>query len=192
MSDLMTRRRELTPAASEPGEWDSVWEFTDGSPATKGWTQNGTPRTMTASGLPVRNCYFTKDLAITNGVIEAKFVISNYRPEMNSSRAWMRIGDTANCVYVTFYRYSNRVATVVYNQNLANSPKIAGFTWEWDGEYVVRLTINGAVGKLEINGVTILNDIDTSLGENKGALMFGNRDAYGESVWQYVKYKNLG
>lgn len=192
MSDLMTRRRELTPAASEPREWDSVWEFTDGSPTTKEWTQNGTPQTMTSSGLPLRACYYTKDLAITNGVIEGKFVISEMRTAMNTARAWMRIGNSANCVYVTFYRYKDRVATVVYKQELLTSPAILGFTWEWNGEYVVRLTINGAVGKLEINGVTILNDIDTSLGENKGTLMFGNRDVYGESVWQYVKYKNLG
>lgn len=190
MSDLMTRRRELTPAASEPGEWDSVWEFTDGSPATKGWTQNGTPRSMTNSGLPLRNCYFTKDLAITNGVIEAKCIISNFRTDMNTARALFRIGDSNNAIKVIFRRYTDLRIDLQNHTDSGRWERIGSF--EWGGEYVVRITINGNSGSVEVNGITIAEDIDTSKITDKGTLLFGNNATYGESVWQYVKYKNLG
>lgn len=192
MGELLIRRRELLLPSSAPSEWDYEWHFTDGLPSNDGWTKSGadTP-TMTAAGLETARTYYTRELPITKGVIEAKFAIKNTRTSMNRNRALLRIGNSSKAVYVVFTRYNSNLIVLYDDSNLQSSNPTQIGTFTWGGEYTVRLSINGAVGSVEINGVTVKDDVDTSSIYAKGALLFGNNQQYGVSVWQYVKYKSL-
>lgn len=189
MGNLL-RRREMILANATPSEWDYEWYYTDGLPTNDGWTKTGadTP-SMTSTGLQVSRSYFTKNVAITNGVIEAKFVIPSYRTSMNSNRALLRIGDATNCIYVLFYRYNAQKIVLYDASNLSSSDPTSIGSFSWGGEYVVRININGATGSVEINDVTVKDNIDTTTMYSPGTLLWGNNAQYGRSVWQYVKYK---
>ena len=110
---------------------------------------------------------------------------------MNRNRALLRIGNGSKAVYVVFTRYNSNLIVLYDDSNVQSSSTTQLGTFTWGGEYVVRLSINGAVGSVEINGVTVKDDVDTSSIYAKGALLFGNNQQYGVSVWQYVKYKSL-
>lgn len=194
MDNLILRRRQLMQMAAStpptPSEWDYEWYYTDGLPSSDdGWVKNGsgTP-SLQSTGVRIEQAYYTKDVAITNGVIEAKFVIDNYRTTQAANRAMLRIGDSTNCIYFVMRYYSGRKTFLWTASNINNSQNI-GYAWAFSGEYVVRLTISGATAKVEINGETIINNFDTTSTYNKGTLLFGANQQYGRSTWQYVKYK---
>lgn len=194
MDNLMLRRRQMMQlaAAPSPSEWDYEWTYTDGVPTSSEWTKTGadTPSIVTG-GMQVNRSYFTKDIAITNGVIEAKFTIPSYRTSSNTNRALLRIGDSSNCIYVIFYRYSANKICLYDASNLQSSnPTLLG-SFSWGSEYTVRININGSTGSVEINGTTVKDNIDTTTMYPPGTLLWGNNAQYGRSVWQYLRYKSL-
>lgn len=191
MGELLIRRREMILPSAAPSEWDYEWYYTDGIPsADDGWTKIGadTP-TITASGMKVNRSYFDKDVEITHGVIEAKFTASSFRTTSNANRALLRIGDADNSIYVVFRRYSGNNIRLWTASNINNGQIIGSFTF--GSTYIVRITINGAVGTVEVNDEVIADEIDTTAMHNRGAIRFGNSEQYGQSVWEYVKYKSF-
>lgn len=191
MGELLIRRREMILPSAAPSEWDYEWYYTDGIPsADDGWTKSGadTP-TITASGMQVNRSYFDKDVEITNGVIEAKFTVSSFRTTSNATRVLLRIGDADNSIYVVFRRYSGNNIRLWTASNINNSQIIGSFSF--GSTYIVRITINGALGTVEVNDEVIADNIDTTAMYNRGAIRFGNSEQYGQSVWEYVKYKSF-
>lgn len=191
MGELLIRRREMILPSAAPSEWDYEWYYTDGIPsADDGWTKIGadTP-TITASGMKVNRSYFDKDVEITHGVIEAKFTASSFRTTSNTTRALLRIGDADNSIYVVFRRYSGNNIRLWTASSINNGQIIGSFTF--GSPYIVRITINGAVGTVEVNDEVIADEIDTTAMHNRGAIRFGCNEQYGQSVWEYVKYKSL-
>lgn len=185
----MVRRRDLILPPSVSSAWDSEWVFTDGTPDAAGWTREttGGTHTMTASGLKLVKNTYSKNVSVTHGIVEARFQIANERTSTSDTRAYLRIGDGANAVAVVFRNYGSSKIRLCDNSNVNNGTVIG--TWEFGGEYVVRLTIDGAVGAVEVNGVTLKDDVSTASMYDKGTLRFGHPDSYGSALWQYVKYR---
>ncbi len=193
---LYSRRRALLSMASAgptppPSEWDSVWEYTDGMPTVAGWerTTSGGTCSLVTNGLNLRKNSFGKDAPITNGVIEAKFTINNERSTMSENRAWLRIGNTSNAIYVVFKTYNGHHIRLYDNSSIQSGTDLGTFTL--GGEYTLKLTINGSVGVVEVNGVVVKDDVNTASILSKGPLKFGSDGQYGGSTWQYVKYKKV-
>ena len=191
----MDRRRGIISAQGEtppPSEWDSVWEYSDGLPTVADWerTTSGGTCSLVSNGLNLRKNSFEKDVAISKGVIEAKFIINNERATMAENRAWLRIGNDSHAIYVMFKTYSSQHHIRLYNNSsIQNGTDLGSFTL--GGEYTVKLTINGSTGIVEINGTVVKDDIDTTTVLSKGPLKFGSDGSYGGSTWQYVKYKKI-
>lgn len=199
MGYLLTRRREMILAASAPSEWDSEWKFANGAPTVKGWVRGGSSgnEAMTATGYRIRGYYYSQDVTTTNGIIEAKFQIINERSSLTACRAMLRIGDANNAVVVAFATYSSSIgiylndySSSIGGSNLVKGTKIGDF--QLGGEYTLKLTIDGAVGSAELNGVMLKDDINTAAMYNKGGVFFrGSGDQYEGSIWQYVRFKSL-
>lgn len=197
--NLYSRRRALLRMASAgptppPSEWDSVWEHTDGLPTVAGWTRNKTGGTCseTANGLNLINNTFSKDIEISQGVVEAKFIVKDARTTSNVRRGLLRIGNSTNAVYVVFNSYPQGTHRIrIYdNSTLTNATVIGTFTL--GSTYTVRIEINGSTGSVYINDVLALDNINTASMKNKGKLYFGDDEQYGGGeYWQYVKYKKI-
>ena len=193
---LYSRRRALMSAASSgptppPPEWDSVWDFSDGLPTVAGWTRttSGGTCSLVTNGLNLRKNSYEKDIDISNGVIEAKFIINNERSTMAENRAWLRIGNASNAIYVVFKTYNTHHIRLYDNSLVQNGTDLGTFTL--GDEYTLKLTINGSVGVVEVNGVVVKDDVNTASILSKGPLKFGSDGQYGGSTWQYVKYKKV-
>jgi hypothetical protein len=190
---MLNRRRALMAVAGgSPSEWDSVWEHTDGLPTVAGWTRNTTGGTCseTANGLNLINNTFSKDIEISQGVVEAKFIVKDARATSNVKRGLLRIGNSNNAIYVVFDSYSGHNIRIYNNSNLHNSTAIGTFTL--GSTYTVRIEINGSTGSVYINDVLAQDNINTASMQGKGTLYFGDNEQYGGGeYWQYVKYKKI-
>lgn len=199
MGNLLTRRREMILAAKAPSEWDSEWKFANGAPTVKGWVRGGSSgnEAMTATGYQIRGYYYTQDVTTTKGIIEAKLKIINERSNLTASRALLRIGDANNSILVIFANYSSTIGIYLndYSSSLGGGNVVKGTKigdFQLGGEYTVKITIDGAVGSVEINGVLVKDNINTSTMYNKGGVLFRGSDSqYYGSIWQYVRFKSL-
>lgn len=194
MTELMRRRRALMVASSAPtpSEWDSVWEYTDGLPTVEGWTRDTTGGTcsLTTSGLTLINNTFSRDIAITDGVIEAKFVVRNERTTSNVKRGLLRIGDSTNSIYVVFVTYPQGSHKIRLRNASSWTDGTQIGTFVLGGEYVVRIDISGSTGAVYINNELVKDNINTTSMTAPGTLLFGDNEQYGGGeYWQYVKYK---
>ena len=193
MNMMMARRRAIIAAqeATPVDTWDSVWDYSEGLPTVDSWerTTSGNTCSLGSTGLNIRKNSFEKTVVITEGIIEAKFTINNERDTMAETRAWLRIGDSSNAIYVIFTTYNSSHHIRLYNSSSRQNGTDLG-TFTLGSEYIVQLTINGSVGSVSINGTVVKSDVDTAGMVNKGTLKFGSDGQYGGSTWQYVKYKN--
>lgn len=191
MTELMWRRRALMAAGVPvPSEWDSKWIFTSGVPTVAGWTRatTGGTHTMTSTGLRLIGNRYTWDSEITNGIIEARFQITNERSNMSENRAILRIGNASNAVTVCFKSYSGTHKIRLWNRTSADDGTSIG-TFTLGDWYTVRLTINGSIGTVTINDVLVADNVNTAGMVSLGVPMFGGQTSYGGSVWEYVKIK---
>lgn len=197
MGELLMRRREMVMPGGASSEWDSDWEYTNGAPTVEGWVQSGSGNVaMTATGYRVRGPQFNKDVPISNGVLEAKFQVINERDSLNGPRARLRIGNSTNAIMVIFNTYQSRNSIYLndYSANFGAYDIVKGTmlgSFTLGSEYTVKMTIDGAVGIVEVNGVVLKDDINTAKMFNKGNLYFMSGDQYFGSIWQYVKYKSF-
>lgn len=169
--------------------WDSVWTYTDGLPTVDEWVDSGTgTATDVSTGLKLLNKTYSKSTEITNGTVEAHLQIVNERTTMSGVKAALRIGDTTNSVYILFHLTSSQARNITLQQNTTASRGTVIGSWDFGGEYTVKITLNNGVGTVEVNDVVLINNFDATTTYDKGPLLFGNINTYGSSIWQYVKY----
>ena len=197
MGELLMRRREMIMPGVTPSEWDSDWEYTNGAPTVEGWVQSGDGSvTMRATGYYVRGPLFDKEVSVSHGILEAKFQVVNERTNLAGQRARLRIGNSDNAINLLFNGYSSRYRIYLNNYSAdLNASTVEKGTllgiFELGGEYTVKITIDGSVGAVEVNGVMLKDNIDTAKMYNKGGMQFGGGSSYYGSTWQYVKYKSF-
>ena len=191
------RRREMVMPGGASSEWDSDWEYTNGAPTVEGWVQSGDGSVaMRTTGYYVRGPLFDKDVSVSHGILEAKFQVVNERTNLAGQRARLRIGNSDNAINLLFNGYNSRYRIYLnnYSADLNASTVEKGTllgTFELGGEYEVKITIDGSVGSVEVNGVVLKDNIDTAKMYNRGGMLFGGGSSYYGSIWQYVKYKSL-
>ena len=197
MSELLLRRRAMMLASTTPApsEWDSVWEYTDGLPTTKGWIETAPSSSsivLVTDGYRIRGRSYKKDtVEITHGIIEAKFTVENASVTTKNNRASLRIGNASNSVYVNFRNFNSLTHKILLNDGASADEGTEIGAFSFSEPYILRIEINGPSANVLINGIAVATNVNTSAMSSKGPLYFGNGYGNAGAIWEYVKYKNL-
>ena len=205
----------VTVTHDDSGDWDFVWQYTDGAPLLNDMTESytggsGHAATMIEDGYRVRvnaGIDYTSRLvdytdqvpAAGGGVIEAKFYVPTNELNGRNYYAETRIGNGTHSIRVMFLNNNTggtatgKWVGLVNASNLYSGTKIMN-SWSYDTVYTVRIEYDSdnELGKVYINGSLVADNIDAttmSAITYPGVYAKANTSAtnVAGTVWQSVK-----
>lgn len=191
------RRREMIPTSGGSGEtWDYEWDYTNGISMTNDvWTlassgsgncelkQNGQLLASAVNGYRnVRNANFN----IPIGVMEVVFYTTGIYAGAGNANTRICLGNGTKGIQIS----TSTGSFHLYDNNSPGNGTSLGVSVVANQLYTVRLTLNGNLGKVEIDGVTVADSVNINniLYSSNTAIWSQNADWWSTYV-QSVKLK---
>ena len=175
----------VTVTHDDSGDWDFIWQYTDGAPLLNDMTESisggsGYAKEMISDGYRVRckagidytsrlSDYTDEVPTAGGGVIESKFYIPSNELNSRNYYALTRIGDGTHSIQVLFLNNNaggtatGRWVGLTDGANWYSGTKIMN-SWSFDTVYTVRIEYDSdnEIGKAYINGSLVADNIDAT------------------------------
>lgn len=187
------RRRELAVP-----EWDYVWDYTMGGPASNGWTLNKTTNAKTSmvdgavrletSGNSQYISYSVDNTNADVGVIEAKMLVQR-RASNDNGYGRLCFSNGTDGIHVIMVAKKDDVTSkflIWDSSNASEMTQLGSFTK--NTYYVVRIELNNGVGKVYINGNLVASGIQSNTCRYATKTRFGC-EAFTEYTNHYAQFE---